>query len=208
VIVAPAADVVHARGGDDVICGNAAFVYGEAGDDRVEIPNHSDGTITVPLVLGGKGDDEIHREDTLPLLNTPRRDSWGGPGNDRLFGGPFPDKLKGGPGSDLLVQGLGDSRQPDNATLSGGAGADVLIGGRSRDSLHGGLGPDRLLGGVGGDFLHGDRGDDVILGGSGADKSDGSFGNDRILGQRGIDSADGGPGTDRCWAESVRNCMP
>ena len=70
------------------------------------------------------------------------------------------------------------------ATISGGAGDDVLTGGSGIDILNGGADADRLDGGGGNDTVNGDSGDDTFLAGSGA------TGNDIFNGGTGIDLAD------------------
>lgn len=71
--------------------------------------------------------------------------------------------LTGGKGADLLVGGAG------NDTLSGLAGNDVLTGNDGSDRLIGGAGNDVLNGNDGSDWLIGGAGNDTLNGGSGAD---------------------------------------
>lgn len=56
------------------------------------------------------------------------------------------------------------------AALTGGTGADLLVGHVLGDDLVGGAGNDTLLGGVGNDTLTGGAGDDSIDGGAGIDR--------------------------------------
>jgi hypothetical protein len=53
-----------------------------------------------------------------------------------------------------------------NDALTGGAGADVLVGGDGNDVLNGGAGKDVLIGGLGADKLSGGAGDDLLIGGA------------------------------------------
>ena len=106
----------------------------------------------------------------------------GGPGHDRLHGGLHDDSLYGGAGDDRLVgdearavqrpqvdeQGVVTGAGAD--ALSGGDGADRLIGRAASDSLSGGPGDDRLAAGAGGDVLQGGAGSDSLSCGSGADQ--------------------------------------
>jgi hypothetical protein len=55
------------------------------------------------------------------------------------------------------------------ATITGGAGPDVLTGTRSADTLSGGPGNDRLSGGAGDNVLDGGPGSDDLSGGDGTD---------------------------------------
>lgn len=77
--------------------------------------------------------------------------------------------LTGGAGNDLLfgAQNVGGGA---GNTLDGGAGNDFLLGGNGNDSLTGGTGDDVLVGGMGNDTLTGGAGNDVfVFGGGGAD---------------------------------------
>src|SRR5919199_3686943 len=62
------------------------------------------------------------------------------------------------------------------ATVSGGAGDDVLTGSSAIDTLSGGADDDTLDGGAGNDTLNGDNGDDSLLGGLGNDVMNGGTG--------------------------------
>jgi Ca2+-binding RTX toxin-like protein len=73
-----------------------------------------------------------------------------------------------------------------HASLFGGAGNDLLVGGLRADTLFGGEGNDLLLGGTqltsGNDLLFGDAGDDVLMGHTGSDTLWGGAGSDLMLG--------------------------
>ena len=79
----------------------------------------------------------------------------------------------------IVEAGGGDDRVELPATftkpaqLEGGAGNDVLIGGRGKDVLLGGAGDDRLGGG---------RSHDILIGGAGADVLEGGDNNDLLIG--------------------------
>ncbi len=71
-----------------------------------------------------------------------------------------------------------DAPTPDTGaagddTLSGGAGADEILGQGGQDSLDGGAGTDTA---------EGNAGDDTVIGGAGADSLDGNSGDDLIIG--------------------------
>jgi VCBS repeat-containing protein len=74
-------------------------------------------------------------------------------------------------------------------TLTGTAGADLLLAQSNNDSLTGGDGYDLLCGDSGGDTLSGGRGDDSLGGGSGTDRLTGGSGGDRFSGGSGTDTA-------------------
>jgi VCBS repeat-containing protein len=72
-------------------------------------------------------------------------------------------------------------------TVTGGAGADLILGQSGNDTLSGAGGNDLLCGG---------SGNDTLSGGDGDDSMDGSSGNDRLTGGPGADRFSGGSGTD------------
>src|SRR5262245_53852575 len=84
------------------------------------------------------------------------------------------------------------------ASLSGGAGDDVLTGGSGADQLFGEAGNDTLLGKGGNDLLHGGDGNDTLAGGAGDDQMFGEAGDDRMIWNPGdgTDLMEGGDGTD------------
>lgn len=112
-------------------------------------------------------------------------------------------------GEEQLLRIVVDLAEGGNDVLSGGAGDDIIDGGRGNDLLRGGSGDDTLLGGDGNDRLIGGGGDDSAEGGAGADRivtgggddlADGGAGNDRIETGNGADIANGGAGNDRIEA--------
>lgn len=87
-----------------------------------------------------------------------------------------------GAGDDSVVMG---ARVPVPATIRGGEGNDVLVGGAAAD---------KLIGGPGNDELNGRGGNDVLIGGSGDDTLIGGPGNDILQGGSGHNTLVGGPG--------------
>jgi Ca2+-binding RTX toxin-like protein len=67
------------------------------------------------------------------------------------------------------------------ATVTGGAGDDLLAGTPGDDVLAGLGGADTLLGGAGNDLLLGGAGDDLLDAGSGHDTVEGGPGQDRAV---------------------------
>ena len=96
----------------------------------------------------------------------------GAAGNDTITGaavlGGGYVHAQGGPGEDVLSA----PRGLRGATLSGGAGDDLLTGSRFDDILAGGAGHDRIFGGAGADNITGGTGLDEIWGGAGRDRID------------------------------------
>jgi Ca2+-binding RTX toxin-like protein len=74
-------------------------------------------------------------------------------------------------GADTMVMDEANGALFMPVTMSGGAGADLLMGGSGDDRLYGGKNADVLVGGAGNDWL---------VGGSGADQYDGGSGNDLL----------------------------
>lgn len=144
---------VHAKGGDDRICG-ASLAYGGTGNDRI---HYGSRPITDLELVGGPGDDRIFlTTDVVGNLE-------GGSGDDRLASRAGEQWLVGGTGADTITGGAG----PD--TLLGGPGADVVRGNDGHDRVVGYGGDDRLYGGNGNDELSGDGGRDAGFGGPGSD---------------------------------------
>lgn len=83
-----------------------------------------------------------------------------------------------------------------NDTISGLAGEDLLDGNAGADSISGGFGDDTLFGGVGNDTLDGGVGQDFLRGGDNADLMFGGAGNDSLEGAIGPDTLSGGDGAD------------
>jgi len=159
---------------------------------------------------GGAGSDELR----------------GGGGNDTLSGGDDDDELRGETGNDALNGGAGahdvatyvergagapvtvtvdatGGEVAESDTLSavedvtGGDGADTLIGSSGANTLRGGNGTDTISGAAGADIIHGNDGNDGALsGGAGNDEVYGDGGDDgNVAGGADYDLVDGGSGT-------------
>jgi Ca2+-binding RTX toxin-like protein len=174
-----------------------AFLYGQAGNDVLEGAARA----APGWLAGGPGDDTLRA----------------GPGGDELFGGPGADVMAspfGGQsyavysnrarGVRVDLNGLADDGYPDERDnvgvdvrqVSGGHGADVLVGNSRRQLFYGGEGDDVIRGLGGDDLLNGYLGDDLLVGGSGADLLEGGLGNDRLAGGQGPDRLEGAGGHD------------
>ncbi len=104
-----------------------------------------------------------------------------------------------------LWTGVVQSGSPDDETiygtngndiLDGHAGDDDIFGQDGDDLLRGGSEDDHLSGGAGADTLHGDEGDDELLGDQGNDLLFGGLGNDTLYGHTGDDTLHAGLGGD------------
>jgi len=128
-----------------------------------------------------------------------------GDGNDYIT---TAQSITGGVGDDELVA-------PDNLTgfenvfFYGGAGNDILIGGKGSvdgnyiDTLVGGAGEDYIFGSDGNDRIWGGEGDDIILGAEHDDLIFGNSGNDIIDGNNHDDIIHGGDGDDLLYGDDT-----
>jgi Ca2+-binding RTX toxin-like protein len=126
-----------------------------------------------------------------------------GPSDDRYDGrlGTVTGVVSGGGGADTLMGGVGAE------SLSGGSGGDVVAGGLGSDSitdtggfnyLRGDEGNDSIAGGADFDDINGNMGDDYASGGLGDDWVVGGRDNDRLFGDAGNDLVYGNLGNDTC----------
>lgn len=207
--------------GSDTIRG-IENVSGGAGADRVlgnDAANQLSGNDGADTLIGRGGND---------LLNGGAGDDGltGGLGNDSLSGGEGRDRLQldggddvmdGGNGVDTLfyngsaaitvnlslvgaqATGSGTDTIRNVENVSGGSGADRLIGNGLANLLAGNGGADTLAGGAGGDTLVGGAGRDVMAGGLDAERdvfvfnsvSDSAAGSGRDLVQNFVSGTDG-----------------
>jgi Ca2+-binding RTX toxin-like protein len=192
------------------------YVYGNGGDDQIDVPSlpvtalltvyggsgHDDiATGPAAFVYGGSGNDLIATGGSADWVNGESGNdsitlgagadfAQGGDGDDFVSGGDGDDTIDGGNDDDELNGGNG------NDTLYGYEGDDDLIGGNDSDTLHGGDGADFLSGGNGSDTLFGYEGNDELQGGNAADTLAGDEGNDNLNGGGGNDALDGDEGND------------
>jgi Ca2+-binding RTX toxin-like protein len=151
----------------------ALNVYGDSGDNVVEVSRNAAGAILVNggavAVVGG----------TPTVANTSLMNLFGLSGNDTLSlnesNGALPQaKLYGGGGNDVMTGGSGADLvfgQSGNDTLLGRGGADLLFGGSNNDAMTGGDADDQAFGQSDNDRMIWNPGDDTDLneGGLGVD---------------------------------------
>lgn len=225
------ADIVDARGGNDVVqlgwsaALGGAHVDGGTGFDELRF-----------LVSNDSGSSAVVRLDLAsPVLNTFVFNGGAYVNIEKFTAQSFGDSIDtdifafGGSSSGETVTGTtiqtyvtGAARalvgrdqlsgRGGNDTLTGLAGNDVLAGGDGNDSLNGGDdadtldgdgGNDTLVGGTGTDTLRGGAGNDTLDGGAGNDTLDGGDGNDVITGGAGADTLRGGLGNDSYKLENA-----
>ncbi|MGU3538785.1 calcium-binding protein [Methylobacterium sp. A54F] len=89
----------------------------------------------------------------------------------------------------------------DGVPISGGLGADVLVGSAVGDAVRGGAGNDLMSGLAGDDRIFGNAGDDTAYGNAGADLILGSRGADQLRGGQGADTLYGGQDADAVYGD-------
>lgn len=114
---------------------------------------------------------------------------------------PMPDDctIKGTDGKDVL-RGTANRDvicgRGNNDTIRGMDGNDLILGGSDggKDTIYGGAGNDTVSGGAGNDTLYGQDGNDVLRGNNGVDKLYGGADNNTMSGGAGTDVVEGGSG--------------
>ena len=207
-------DEIFGRGGDDTLLGREGndLLDGGEGDDTLDGGAGDDvilGSFGMDDIFGGSGNDSID----------------GGRGGDTIDGGDGDDCIEGGDGNDVItdllgdnliygnniVPGVNDPFQPDNDTITTGAGNDTIYGqfgddlinaGDGDNNVDGGEGNDRIVTGSGADKVIGGEGDDFINAGDGDDEVCAGEGNDGVMAGGGDDLVDLGGGDDRAMGEA------
>ena len=170
------------------------IINGDLGDNELRFSWYTDRQDVGSRMRGKNGNDKLY--------GGPQRDYiWGGNDDDEIYGGEGNDHLFGDNYEDSAYYGevkyFGESGQPGNDTLYGGAGNDYLYGEQGNDKLFGGSGNDWFSGGSGNDRIIAGPGDDTVFGEYGDDRIRGSSGNDKIYAGPGNDRLKGGKGMDR-----------
>lgn len=158
-------DVLVGDGGDDMLRGGAGddVLIGDGG----MTPASPDPGAGNDVIDGGVGDDIVTYAGRSAGVRVDLADPApdGGPGErDQLTG---IERVTGGDGADLLV---GDNAEnslrggPGDDLLDGRGGDDDIDGEGGVDSVSGGDGDDQIVDGIGGDALLGGAGDDVFVG--------------------------------------------
>ena len=158
---------------------------GEAYTMRCRPPGAGDGEVVTDQVVIGRG-----QRKTVDWTQACRAAGPGpGPKGARckgeattIAGSPQDETLRGTKGRDVIAARGGDDR------IRGRGGADVICGGS---------GDDKARGGRGGDLLAGGAGEDVLRAGKGADTLRGSAGEDVLRGGGGRDSCRAGSAGER-----------
>jgi len=109
-------------------------------------------------------------------------------GDDVLNGNGTDRQINGGGGNDLIA-GFTRGGAPANF-------AELIRGGRGRDTIDGADGDDTIFGGRGADDISGSDGNDLLLGDRSRDTLDGGDGDDVLYGGQGTDNLIGGLGND------------
>jgi hypothetical protein len=91
--------------------------------------------------------------------------------------------------------------------IAGKGGNDVIYAGPGNDKVDAGAGDDKVKGGAGDDQLRGSSGSDVMGGGPGDDQMDGGSGDDAMHGATGEDILVGGDGNDLTDGGSAEDAL-
>jgi VCBS repeat-containing protein len=205
-------DVVQGGAGDDTIIGGSGLgddVYD--GGTEIDTVDYSSTTLGVSVTLVGANRSSEAAAGGGTIGNLLSNAGYNqttmvgkatsiGPtsqiGTDVLFG---IENVTGGSGADSIV-----GNELANI-LQGGGGIDQIWGRQGNDKLYGGEGNDILVGGIGGDGkINGvlvESGNDEIDGGAGDDQIYGDNGNDILRGGTGRDQYAGGAGNDTLHLE-------
>ncbi len=103
------------------------------------------------------------------------------PGGSEASQGAGSENANAGAGSGNANGGGGPSNSQSNSDGPGLSGSDQLTGGNGADNLVGGANDDQIDGGKGNDDLNGASGDDILIGGLGDDDLQGGSGADVFL---------------------------
>ena len=195
---------VSVQGGDgaDTLTGHGALSGGPGRDVLTGSPLDRD------VLAGGAGDDVLRAGAGDDVLtgdgdNTEAGSPDAGGGDDVIDGGAGEDEVRYSGRRRGVRVDLADSapdggrgerdRLRDIEDVTGGQGADVLLGDGGANALVGFPGDDRL---------DGRGGNDSLTGGNGADSLRGGAGNDLLEGRDHSDAFSGGPGDDRLTASN------
>jgi len=116
--------------------------------------------------------------------------------------GSIEGKVSGGAGADMLVGGVEDNDFDGGSeadVLRGRGGDDALTGDAGGDLMFGGAGDDDMRGGADADFLFGQSGDDFLYGDEAPDSLFGGKGDDLLDGGIFSDALRGGAGDDQLF---------
>ena len=153
--------------------------------------------LTSPTIIGGDGNDVIkieqHLQNTIVTVNNLSK-VFENDAFDHLF-------IDGGLGNDRIF--VTNDQVDIRLQVTGGGGADIIIGGNANDELSGGLGRDKLFGGKGDDLMIGGADNDYLGGEGGYDTMIGAGGNDRLADVVGRDWFIGGNGNDTIIARDL-----
>ncbi|WP_180940855.1 calcium-binding protein [Sinorhizobium mexicanum] len=174
--------------------GAVAVTLAGAANASVRIAGVVEDTIrNIENVTGGTGADVLIGDGLANrLIGAAGNDSLSGAaGNDTLRGGAGKDTLDGGAGLDTAD--YGDKTGAVAVTLAGAANASVRIAGVVEDTIRN---IENVTGGAGADVLIGDGLANRLIGAAGNDSLSGAAGNDTLRGGAGKDTLDGGAGVD------------
>ncbi|MFC4701151.1 glycosyl hydrolase family 28-related protein [Glaciecola siphonariae] len=191
-------DHVGGDEGDDHLFGGPGndALWGDGGSDRLSAGEGDDKLYVDAddlFINGGAGRDTLFVRDargvSVDMSVSQLELAYGDVGDDTFDASLLNIEtiLHGGAGNDLLYGGKLKDR------IDGGDGNDTLVGNAGNDILRGRAGADTVYGSDGNDHVGGDEGDDILFGGAG---------DDSLWGDEGVDKFDGGAGNDRLYVDA------
>lgn len=185
--------------------------FGHHGHDRLDASQlttttvYFEGGFGDDTLIGGEADDTIKGEYDDAAGDGAEGNDWieGRGGHDTLIGDGAEggaDTILGGDGNDVIRGDGGDGAEGLSDSLLGGNGNDIVSGNTGDDFLDGGAGHDLLMGGrdgsEGNDTIISGSGNDILIGGKGNDRLVATSGRNILLGGRGADTLIAGGGGD------------
>jgi len=185
-------DELSGGGGDDLLVGREGrdTIDGGVGSDTASYREKTASVVVtlnasnaVTVTVGGVDEDSIRNVENIEGGSA--ADTLTGDDLDNSFlGGGGKDILDGGTGNDTAL--YIDKTLAVSVTLNGANPVTVLVGGIAEDTLSR---IENVTGGSGADMLVGDGENNILSGGAGADILQGNGGNDTLDGGEGLDTA-------------------
>jgi hypothetical protein len=166
-------DALYVQGSNDSdtfdgVAGYRDVIYGNGGNDTIDVSASHSEFKAADEVHGGDGNDEIYASNSNDFL-------YGDAGNDFIDGGDGVNEIRGGSGDDVLIAGVGSS------DIYGDDGDDFLSTNGSGGELYGGDGADYFVDGGHLNVLTGGAGDDAFELQGSSSTAFGGFGNDSFF---------------------------
>ncbi|ATQ70597.1 calcium-binding protein [Methylosinus trichosporium] len=177
-------NLLRGGAGADVLDGGAGVDTADYRDKTASVAVTLNGATNASVKVGGVAEDTIRNIENI--YGGSGADTLIGDGSSNLLrGGAGADVLDGGAGVDTAD--YSDKTSSVAVTLNGATNATVMVGGvvedtvRNIENVTGGAGADTLVGDSSANLLSGGGGDDVLTGAGGADRLTGGSGSDTFV---------------------------